>query len=205
MSATFDAPTGRLHLTQAGYEALLAFALESPEAPHMPGAHELSDSGMLEVVQRADSLPILQALDALSSPERGRLQLTYDERSADIWVDRVTAVLVLPEEDGLREIRPFQLSLLPLAIARLVDLRPGPVETSPPDPQPASDLPDVIRAWTLAGCDLDGTSRRDGAVDVIDTSRGWYEPAAGTGDVVPVRAHDIALRVARLIGRAATG
>ena len=117
---------------------------------------------------------IAGALAAILQPDLCTLELEHSGRSMQGWCSATDAALLLPERDdggGRRQLLAVHPTLLPEALARLVDLgpRPRPQATAPVGPE---DIGEPTRRWRLAAAWTDdGRSGGDG-LEVLDTPAG---------------------------------
>ena len=115
---------------------------------------------------------IAGALAAIVRPELCTLELSYSGKAMRGWVSYDAAALLLPardDEDELRTLVQVHPTLLPEALARLVDLGPRPRASAAAAPVPVDDdaVGTVNRRWRLAAAWKldDGTAGGAGAGD----------------------------------------
>jgi hypothetical protein len=129
---------------------------------------------------------IAGALAAIVHPDLCTLELAYSGRSMRGWVSHRHAALLLPPsgDDERRRLVQVHPTLLPEALARLVDLGPRPRAASgvpvPPD-DPAVGA--VRRRWRLAATwTLDDGTAGGATLEVIDADSGLWLLHPGDGD-----------------------
>ncbi len=190
MTPSWDGAHRVLRVSESGWGAVVD-ALATGRTAEGEGAEQLGASGFLDGLGAGD--PAAQSLlAAVANPRLLTASLSYSGRSAQAWVDASTAVLALPATDeGEREVRAIDVTLLPAAWGRLVDLRPGPAvppaESCPLD-DPAQGV--LHRRWELATRWTTDDGRDGGStVAVRDTDRGWWRERDGR--LEPVRATEI--------------
>src|SRR5918992_712226 len=82
------------------------------------------------VISRGRAHPaVAEALAAIVRPELSTLELSYGGKSIQGWASYAAAALLLPEregDDGRRVLLALHPTVLPAALAELVDLGPRP-------------------------------------------------------------------------------
>ena len=108
---------------------------------------------------------IAGALAAILQPDLCTLELEHSGRSMQGWCSSTDAALLLPagDDDERRTLLAVHPTLLPEALARLVDLgpRPRPQATAPVGPE---DIGEPTRRWRLAAAWKDDEGRPGGGV-----------------------------------------
>lgn len=170
MSPAYDPTNSRLHLTPAGLDAVVATA-RSRELDPGPGGQELIDIGVVEALVSEESTLLTSAMEAWQTSALVEMALTYDGQTAQVWASMSTAVVALPLVDGEHEVRIYPVTTLPLALARLVELRPL---DRADGPQPLEEIADVHRHWVLESrWTYDGRTGGQ-TLEVLDDGRSWW-------------------------------
>jgi hypothetical protein len=173
-----DAAKGRLRIAEPTLTVLVAHAAD-PVGAALEVADAETQLATLRaagVIQGGRAHPaIASALAAIVRPELCTLELEYSGKAMRGWVSYGGAALLLPAgDDDRRTLIQLHPTLLPEALARLVDLgpRPRPDATAP---VAAGEVGDVRRrwrlsaAWTLA----DGTPG-GAALEILDAADGLW-------------------------------
>ena len=172
-----DAEHGRLRIAEPTLTVLVAHTAD-PVAAALEGDEEqlaaLQAAGVIEGGRAHPA--IAGALAAILRPELCTLDLAYAGRSMQGWCAAGGAALLLPaaEGDERRTLLQVHPTLLPEALARLVDLgpRPRPAAAAPVAPDTVGDVTRRWRlsaAWTLA----DGR-HGGGALEILDARSGLW-------------------------------
>lgn len=197
---------GRLIIGEPTLRVLVAHAadpvdavLQGPEA-----VRELAALQAAGVIAGGRAHPaVAGALAAIVRPEICTLELSYSGKAMQGWIAYDAAALLLPARDGgdgRRTLLALHPTVVPGAIAALVDLGPRPVadpSVRPPDdlgprgvadvrePVPHGAVPGVVRrwrleaAWRLAG----GVAGGDG-LEVLDGADGLWLLTEGEGESI---------------------
>ncbi len=156
-------------------------SLQGPEAER-----QLTLLQAAGVIRGGRSHPAIRdALAAMVRPELCTLELRTGERLTQGWVGYSSAALLrAPEEDGVRRLLQLHPSLLPEALARLVDLGPRPQpEAGTPVPFDEDAFAGIRRRWCLrVGWTLESGERGAAELDVLDTDGGLWVIQAPEGD-----------------------
>lgn len=121
----FDPATGELLAPARVVEQLLAAARAAAPMP----AGELTASGAVEA---GAAHPRLGLALRIATRPLVELRLERGERSAAAWVAPGGSALLVPVDDGRRRLLTLETSHLALALVRLNDLGPRPVDESRP-------------------------------------------------------------------------
>jgi hypothetical protein len=183
-----DAQRGRLRIAEPTLTVLVAHAAD-PVGVGIEGAdEELSRLAAAGIIAGGRAHPaIADALAAIVAPDLCTLELAHSGRSMKGWVSYDAAALLLPpadEEEELRTLLAVHPTLLPDALARLVDLGPRPRAAAPePVVYEEGAIDGVRRRWTLrAAWSLAGGRTGADGLEVLDTDDGLWLLAAGEGD-----------------------
>ncbi|MGH3327189.1 MAG: hypothetical protein ACRDPT_05205 [Streptomycetales bacterium] len=177
-----DTRTGQLWAAEPAWVALVAHVTKRPV---LLARYRVDDPAeQLDLLRAAGILdehgkPHPSLSNGLDAVEQSAvvLDLSYSGKTMRAWGGHSTAGLLLPAgEDGRRRFTQLHVSLLPEAIARLVDLGPR------PRPQPAvpvlygdGALEGVRRHWRLEGDWRSRTGTQKHAVlEVVDTYGGLW-------------------------------
>jgi hypothetical protein len=162
------------------------------------------------VIRGGSSHPALRgALAAIVRPDLCTLELDQSGRSMQGWVSYDDAALLLPATDGEERRRLVSLhpTLLPEALARLVDLgprpRPASAEAVAPDDHAVGE---VHRRWRLgATWTLDDGTAGGAGIEVLDADTGLWLLHPGEDELLawPVTPTLVWRQIARLIMRRA--
>jgi hypothetical protein len=162
------------------------------------------------VIRGGSSHPAIRgALAAIVRPDLSTLELDYAGRSMQGWVSYDNAALLLPAtgEDERRRLMALHPTLLPEALARLVDLGPRP---RPPvtEPLPLGDaaVGEVRRRWRLgATWTLDDGTNGGAGIEVLDAETGLWLLHPGDDELLawPVTPTFVWRQIVRLLMRRA--
>ena len=181
MSApVFDPAKGRLTLGERTLAVLVAHAADPVAAAVEPGtAEQLADLRSAGVIEGGCAHPaVAQALAAVVRPELCTLELSHSGKAMRGWVSHRAAALLLPADDGdeRRTLLAVHPTLLPEALARLVEIgpRPRPTVSAPvTDGDPAVGA--VRRRWRLvAAWTADDGAAGGGAIEIVDAATGLW-------------------------------
>jgi hypothetical protein len=130
---------------------------------------------------------IAGALAAIVRPELSTLELSYSGKAMRGWVSYDAAALLMPanDDDELRTLVQVHPTLLPEALARLVDLGPRPRPTAAA-PVPVDDdaVGAIHRRWRLAAAwTLDDGTAGGAGLEILDAESGLWllHPSDGDG------------------------
>lgn len=174
-----DASKGRLQIAEPTLTMLVKHAAD-PVAAALEGADGEQQLGALRaagVIRGGRAHPaIAAAVAAIVRPELCTLELAYSGKAMRGWVSYDGAALLLPagDDDERRTLIQLHPTLLPEALARLVDLgpRPRPVATAP---VAADDVGELRRRWRLAAAwTLDDGTNGGAGLEVLDADRGLW-------------------------------
>jgi hypothetical protein len=168
-----EASKGRLQIAERTLGALVAHAADPVAAALEPGAEEelvaLRAAGVIEGGRAHPA--IADGLAAIVRPTLCTLELDYAGKAMRGWVSTEGAALLLPARDGeqLRTLISLHPTLLPEALARLVDLgpRPRPDATAPVAPETVGD---VRRRWRLSAAWESGGA----GLEILDAADGLW-------------------------------
>lgn len=172
-----DAGAGRLLVSEPALVALVALAADPVGAALEDAADQLAVLRAAGVIEGGRAHPaIAEALAAIVRPELCTLELAHSGRSLQGWCSPSAAALLLPARDGdeRRTLLQVHPTLLPEALARLVDLgpRPRPDATAPVAPEQVGD---VRRRWRLsAAWTLEDGTPGGGTLEVLDARSGLW-------------------------------
>lgn len=211
-----DRRKGVLRIAEPTLATLVAHAadpvhasLQGPEAERQLAL--LQDAG---IIRGGRSHPAIRdALRAIVRPELCTLELRSAGRLTQGWVGYGAAALLrAPGEDGTRRLLQLHPTLLPEALARLVDLgpRPGPVDGAPVAFEEDA-FTGVRRRWRLAAAwTLEGGESGGAALEVLDADAGLWVLRAASGEhdledgaleALPVTATFVWRHIVRLLMR----
>jgi hypothetical protein len=203
----FDPAKGRIRLSEPALATLVAHAADPVATASEQGAperlRELADAG---VIQGGRAHPaIADAVRAIVRPDLCTLELAHSGQAARGWVSYDAAALLLPSpaDDDQRTLLALHPTLLPEALARLVELGPRPrvpvpTPVAPDDPSVGK----VRRRWRLtAAWTLDDGAEGGGALEVIDADSGVWLVHAGDGNAWPVTPTFVWRHIIRLLMR----
>jgi hypothetical protein len=183
-----DARKGRLVIAERTLAVLVAHAADPVGAAAEGGdsAEQLARLRAAGVIDGPRAHPaIADAVAAIVRPQLCTLELTYSGKAMRGWVSYGAAALLLPAAaDGeprmLLQVHP---TLLPEAVARLVDLGPRPrAAATAPVPLDDPAIGAVRRRWRLtAAWTLDDGTRGGAALEVLDAESALWllHPAEG--------------------------
>ena len=174
-----DAAKGRLRIAEPTLTVLVAHAADPVAAAlEVAGAEtQLAALRAAGVIAGGRAHPaIASALAAIVRPELCTLELEHSGKAMRGWVSYGGAALLLPagDDDDRRTLIQVHPTLLPEALARLVDLgpRPRPAATAP---VAAGDVVDVRRRWRLsAAWTLEDGARGGAALEILDAADGLW-------------------------------
>jgi hypothetical protein len=183
----FDPVKRRLELTEPVLATLVAHAADPVAAATEDGAPErLRELAAAGVIDGGRAHPaIAEAIQAIVRPDLCTLELAHSGKALRGWVSYSAAALLLPaaEAESRRTLLAVHPTLLPEALARLVELGPRPraAVAVPVHPDDAS-VGAVRRRWRLsAAWTLDDGTRGGGALEVLDAESGLWLLHPGTG------------------------
>jgi hypothetical protein len=168
-----DASRGRLRIAEPTLTVLVAHAADPVAAAVESGAEEqLAALRAAGVIEGGRAHPaIAPAVAAIVRPELCTLELAYSGKAMRGWVSYDGAALLLPvrDDDERRTLLSLHPTLLPEALARLVDLgpRPRPDATAPVSPDAVGD---VRRRWRLSAAWTSGGAR----LEILDAASGLW-------------------------------
>jgi hypothetical protein len=162
------------------------------------------------VIRGGSSHPAIRgALAAIVRPDVCTLELDYAGRSMQGWVSHDDAALLLPatDDDERRRLMALHPTLLPEALARLVDLGPRP-RASAVEPLPPEDpaVGDVRRRWRLgATWTLDDGTPGGAGIEVLDADTGLWLLHLADGQLLawPVTPTFVWRQIVRIVMRRA--
>lgn len=185
-----DAAEGRLIIGEPTLRVLVAHAadpvdvaLQGPEA-----VRELAALQAAGVIAGGRAHPALAgALAAIVRPEICTLELSYSGKAMQGWVAYDAAALLLPARDGgdgRRTLLAVHPTVVPGAIAAVVDLGPRPV-ADVREALPHGAVPRVVRRWRLeATWRLAGDVTGGDGLEVLDSANGLWLLTAGEGQSI---------------------
>jgi hypothetical protein len=188
----FDPERGRLLIGEETLRVLVAHTAD-PVAVAVEGAvGELASLHAAGVISGGRAHPaVAEALAAIVRPDLSTLELSSSGQSMRGWASYGAAALLLPEregDDGRRVLLAVHPTVLPAALAELVDLGPRPrLDGAEPVVYVAGAIPDIQRRWRLeAAWTLeDGTTGGDG-LEVLDTAEGLWLLTTGEKGGQPI-------------------
>ena len=198
----FEPAKGRVRLSEPALATLVAHAADPVASAAEDGAprrlRELAEAG---VIQGGRAHPaIADAVRAIVQPDLCTLELAHSGKAARGWVSYDAAALLLPaaDEDERRTLLALHPTLLPEALARLVELGPRPrVPVSTPVAPDDPAVGEVRRRWKLTAAWADG----GGTLEVIDADSGLWLVHAGDGNAWPVTPTFVWRHIIRLLMR----
>jgi hypothetical protein len=215
--ARVDADTGRLLLSERGWDALLYVgeAGEGELPARLGGAlADLRAAGVVREGRLPESLARVAALVAAPS---AHLELARGGSAARGWIAPAGAALLVPRGEELLELVAVAPHFLPELLARLVELGPrtasqrSPRTLSPGELAQAiartasSTLPVLRDHWSVELRPAStGAPER---LEALDSEDGWWElrPAGGVVLVAPVSASQLWRGLVRLVVRGLPG
>ena len=133
---------------------------------------------------------VAEALAAIVRPDLCTLELSYSGKAMQGWASYGAAALLLPsrEDDGRRVLLAVHPTVLPGALAELVDLGPRPVaDGASPVVYFEDSIPDVRRRWRLeAAWKLDDGRTGGDGLEVLDTAGGLWMLTTGDEGGQPI-------------------
>lgn len=193
----FNARTGQLWLSEEAFAALLAHTTSTAGPADTADQLRLLNSAAAVDTHGRPHDALAGSLTAICEPVRGVIELSYAGKSMRGWLGEVGGALLMPDRgDGRRLLTHFPFSVLPGALAKVVDLGPR------PRPEPAAPvryeegvLGGVRRHWLLTaewgederpggGAAAQKVERtRETQLEVIDTEGGlWRVQLDGNGE-----------------------
>jgi hypothetical protein len=176
---------GRLRIAEPTLTALVAHAADPVAAALEDGAREqLTALRAAGVIEGGRAHPaIADGVAAIVRPSLCTLELSYAGRTMRGWVSHAGAALLLPAGDGdeRRTLISLHPTLVPEALARLVDLgpRPRPDATAP---VALEQVAGVRRRWRLSAAWEGGGVR----LEMLDAADGlWLVQDALAWPVTP--------------------
>ncbi len=185
-----SAEEGRLIISEPTLRVLVAHAadpvdvvLQGPEA-----VRELAALQAAGVIAGGRAHPaVAGALAAIVRPEICTLELSYSGKAMQGWIAYDAAALLLPARDGgdgRRTLLALHPTVVPGAIATLVDLGPRPLPEAR-EPVPHGAVPAVVRRWRLeAVWQLAGDVTGGDGLEVIDSADGLWLLTEGEGESI---------------------
>jgi hypothetical protein len=180
LEVEFDPERGRLVLGEETLRVLVAHAADPVGVATEEAVEPLAALRAAGVISGGRAHPaVAEALAAIVRPELSTLELSYSGKSMQGWVSYGAAALLLPEREGdggRRTLLAVHPTVLPAALAELVDLGPRPIpDGASPVVYIEGAIPDVHRRWRLeAAWRLeDGRTGGDG-IEVLDTAGGLW-------------------------------
>lgn len=207
-----DAARGRLLVGEDALTTLVAHTADPVATALESGVTReelvrLHEAGVIEGGRAHPS--IAAALAAIVRPQLLTLELAQGGRSMRGWVSYDAAALLLPqrdEADGRQVLLQIHPTLLPDALARLVDLGPRPPAGGDVVPYEQAAAAGVRRRWLLvASWELAGGRRGGDGLEVLDAESGLWLLAEGEEGTLawPVTATFVWRRIVRLVMRRA--
>ncbi len=186
-----DGEKARLVIAERTLAVLVAHAAD-PVGAAAEGADSADQLALLRaagVIDGPRAHPaIAGALAAIVRPELCTLELSYSGKAMRGWVSYDAAALLLPARDDDEELRTLvqvHPTLLPEALARLVDLGPRPRATAAaPVPLDDDAVGTVNRRWRLAAAwTLDDGTAGGAGLEILDAASGLWllDPSDGDG------------------------
>lgn len=210
----FDPEAGRLRIAEPTLTVLVAHTADPVGVATEDSAEELSRLQAAGIIDGGQAHPALrEALAAIVSPSLCTLRLAHSGKEMQGWVSYDAAALLLPaEEDGddaVRTLLAVHPTLLPSALAQLVDLGPRPrVDAPEPVVWEEGAIDGVRRRWRMeAAWTLPSGLKGGDALEVLDAESGlWLLASAEGGEglvAFPVTPTFVWRHIIRLIMRRA--
>jgi hypothetical protein len=205
-------PSGELLVAEPTLAVLIAHAADPVHAAIQDddAREQLALLQSAGLISGGGSHPAIRgALAAIVRPDLCTVELAYGGRSMQGWVSYDDAALLLPGTDGEERRRLISLhpTLLPEALARLVDLGPRPRPAAvKPIPCDDSSIGEVRRRWRLgATWTLDDGTTGGAAVEVLDAETGLWLVHARDADLLawPATPTFVWRQIVRLVMRRA--
>jgi hypothetical protein len=186
-----DAGQGRLLIGEATLRVLVAHAADPvgvavQEGDAVPQLALLAEAGIISGGRAHPA--VADALAAIVRPDVCTLELSHSGKAMQGWMSHEAAAPLLPpRDDGRRALLALHPTVVPGALASLVDLGPRPGGEDGREPCVPDAVADVTRRWQLvAQWRLpDETPGSDG-LEVIDSASGLWlvtgAPVAGPPD-----------------------
>jgi hypothetical protein len=185
VSVEFDPSRGRLLIAPDTLRVLIAHTADPVAAASENAVGELASLHAAGVISGGRAHPaVAEALAAVVRPDLCTLELSYGGKAMQGWVSYSAAALLLPEAEddgGRRALLALHPTVMPAALAELVDLGPRPVaEGASPVVLVEDAIPDVVRRWRLGAAWRldDGTEGGDG-LEVLDSAGGLWLVTTG--------------------------
>ena len=181
----FDPEHGRLVIGEETLRVLVAHTADPVAVAAAGAVDELAELQAAGVISGGRAHPaVAEALAAIVRPDLSTLELSYSGKSMQGWASYGAAALLLPERedgDGRRVLLAVHPTVLPAALAQLVDLGP---RSAPEDAAPVvygpDAIPDVQRHWRLeAAWRLDDGSTGGDGLEVLDAAAGLWMLTTG--------------------------
>jgi len=187
-----DGAKGRLLIAEGTLAVLVAHAAD-PVGAATEGTDSVDQLALLRaagVIDGPRAHPaIAGAVAAIVRPDLCTLELTHSGRSMRGWVSYDAAALLLParEDDELRTLVQVHPTLLPEALARLVELGPRPrADATAPVAIDDAAIGPVHRRWRLAAAwTLDDGTTGGAGLEIVDAESGlWLLHPADVDDTL---------------------
>jgi hypothetical protein len=209
----FDPEHGRVLLGEEELRVLVTHTADPVGVATAEAVEPLAALQAAGVITGGRAHPaVAEALAAIVRPDLCTLELSYSGKAMQGWASYGAAALLLPsreDADGRRPLVAVHPTVLPGALAELVDLGPRPVpDGASPVVYFEDAIPDVRRRWRLeATWKLeDGRTGGDG-VEVLDTGGGLWMLTTGEegGQAIawPVTATLVWRHIVRIVMRRA--
>ncbi len=188
----FEPERGRLLIGEDAMRVLVAHAADPVGVAAGDAVAELASLQAAGVIAGGRAHPaVADAVAAIVRPELCTLELSHSGKAMQGWVSYDAAALLLPEaegDDGRRALLALHPTVLPAALADLVDLGPRPVaDGAAPVVYVADAIEDVHRRWRLEATWRleDGAEGGDG-LEVLDTASGFWMLTTGDEGGPPI-------------------
>lgn len=205
-----DAAKRTLRIAEPTLATLVAHAAD-PVHASLEGPESEQQLALLQaagVIEGGRSHPAIRgALKAIVRPDLCTLELRSADRVTQGWVGYESAALLrAPEEDGTRRLLQLHPTLLPEALARLVDLGPRPrADDASRVPFDEHAFAGIRRRWSLsAGWTLEDGTEGAAGLDVLDTDEGLWvldQPDGEEPTALPVTPTFVWRHIVRLLMR----